>query len=48
MAEAKRLKMWHQGHLQWHHLPIKFYENPQIGSKVISGGHTDIHTQTGW
>jgi hypothetical protein len=33
--------MWHQGPLQWHHLPTKLHENPPIGSKVISGGHTD-------
>jgi hypothetical protein len=45
MAEATRLKMWHQGHLQCHHLPTKFHENSHIGSKVISGTHT--HTQAG-
>jgi hypothetical protein len=39
MAEATRLKMWHQGQLQWHHLRTKFHENPPIGSKVISGEH---------
>jgi hypothetical protein len=41
MAEATRLKMWHPGHLQWHHPSTKFHENPPIGSEVISGGHTD-------
>jgi uncharacterized protein YneF (UPF0154 family) len=44
MAEVTRLEMWPRGHLQWHHLPTKFHENPPIGSKVISGKHT----QTGW
>jgi hypothetical protein len=41
--------MWHQGHHQWHHLPTKFNENPPLGSKIISGGHTDrqIYGQTG-
>jgi hypothetical protein len=44
MAEATRLKeMWLHGHLQWHHLPTKFHENPPIDSKVISGEHTDRH-----
>jgi hypothetical protein len=38
-------KMWHRGHLQCHHLPTKFHENPPIGSEVISGG---THRQTGW
>jgi hypothetical protein len=33
--------MWHRGHLQWHHLPTKYHENPQIGSEVISGGYTE-------
>jgi hypothetical protein len=39
MAKATGLKMWHRGHLQWHHLPTKFDENPPIGSKVIIGGY---------
>jgi hypothetical protein len=41
MAEATRLKKWHRGQLQWHHMPTKFHENSPIGSKVISGGHTE-------
>jgi hypothetical protein len=40
--EATRLNTWRRGHLQWYHLPTKFHENSPIGSKVISG----IHTQT--
>jgi hypothetical protein len=39
-------KMWHRSHLQLHHLPINFHENPPIGSKVISRKHTD--GQTAW
>jgi hypothetical protein len=41
MAEAMRLKVWYSGHLQWNQLPTKFHESPSIGSKVISGRHTD-------
>jgi hypothetical protein len=43
VAEAMGLKMCPRGHLQWHHLPTKFHENPLIGSKLTSG-HTHIHT----
>jgi hypothetical protein len=40
------LKIWdkkllHHGHLECQHLPTKFHEHPPIGSKVVSGGHTD-------
>jgi hypothetical protein len=40
--------MWLRGRLQWHHLPTKSHENPPVGSKVISGGHTGAraHTRT--
>jgi hypothetical protein len=41
MAEATRLKNVASGFIQWYHLSTKFHENPPIGSKVISGGHTD-------
>jgi hypothetical protein len=41
MAEAIRLKKCHRGHLEWQYPRTKFHENPLIGSKVISGGHTD-------
>jgi hypothetical protein len=30
-----------RGHLEGQYLSTKFHENPPIGSKVISGGHTD-------
>jgi hypothetical protein len=39
-------KLLYRGHLELHHLPTKFHENPSITSKVISGGHTDRHTHT--
>jgi hypothetical protein len=39
MAKATRLKTWLGGHLQQHHLPTKFNENPPIGSKFITRGH---------
>jgi hypothetical protein len=41
MVEDMGLKLLHRGHLEWQHLPTKFHEHPPIGSKVISGGHTD-------
>jgi hypothetical protein len=47
MAEATRLKIWHHGHHQWQHPSTKFHENPNIGSKVISGDtQTRAHTHT--
>jgi hypothetical protein len=30
-----------RGHLQWHDTSTEFHKNLPIGSKVISGGHTD-------
>jgi hypothetical protein len=44
MVEAMGLKIWHRGPLERHRLRIKFHENLPVGSKVISGGHT----QTDW
>jgi hypothetical protein len=46
MAEATGLKNMASRSFQWHQLPIKFHENPSIGSKVISGAK-DTHTQAG-
>jgi hypothetical protein len=50
MAKATRLKKCFRGQIEWQHLRTKFHENPLVGSKVISGGHTDrqadAHTQT--
>jgi hypothetical protein len=39
MVEATGLKISLHGHLERHHLPTKFHENPPIGSNVICGGH---------
>jgi hypothetical protein len=36
--EAMGLKVLHPGPLEWHYLCIKFHENLQNGSKVISEG----------
>jgi hypothetical protein len=47
MAEAKRLKMWLRGHLEWQHLFTKFHENPPISSEVIRGGHRQTDRQAG-
>jgi hypothetical protein len=44
MTEATRLKNVMLRFLEWQYLPTKFYENPLIGSKVISTGHTHTHT----
>jgi 5-methylcytosine-specific restriction endonuclease McrA len=41
MPEATRLENWRRDQLAWQYLSTKFHENPQIGSKVISGGHTE-------
>jgi hypothetical protein len=29
------IKVWHLGHLQWHHFTTKFHDNHQVGLKVI-------------
>jgi hypothetical protein len=42
----KFLKLFHQGPLEFYHLPTKFYENLSIDSEAISEGHTD--RQTDW
>jgi hypothetical protein len=35
IVDAVGLKLSHRGALQRHHLPTKFHENLQIGSRVI-------------
>jgi hypothetical protein len=37
----------HQGPLESNYLITEYHENVPSGSKVISGGHTDIQRQTG-
>jgi hypothetical protein len=47
MVEAMGLNITaslHQGPLECYHLPTKCHETIPRGSKVISGGHTDIQT----
>jgi hypothetical protein len=39
MVEAMGLKLWNEGHLQWHALSTEFHENLAIGS--MGEGHTD-------
>jgi hypothetical protein len=43
MVEAKRLKIWCQGHLQWHDVPTKFLKIHQLVQNLIGGG--DRHTE---
>jgi len=39
------LKVWHQGHLQWHELLPEFYENLPFGTEVgIKWDDTDGQT----
>jgi hypothetical protein len=40
MVKAKGLKHMASRHLEWHHLPTKFYEINQSVQKLL-GGHTD-------
>jgi hypothetical protein len=46
VVEGTGLKRTCRGHLQWHDLPTEFHKNLPIGSKVISGGHTQTDGQT--
>jgi hypothetical protein len=46
-------KISYRCRLEWHHLPTKFHENLQSGSKVICGLHTrhidrQTHRQAEW
>jgi hypothetical protein len=42
MVTAMTLKLWCQGHLQWHNLPTEFHKNLPIGSQVDGRDkHTD-------
>jgi hypothetical protein len=42
MVKTTGLKATRSGHLQRHHLLLKFHENQPIGCKVIGEGGTDI------
>jgi hypothetical protein len=44
MVEATGLKVWLGGHLQWHDLPIEFYEHILISSKLL--GDTQVNKRT--
>jgi hypothetical protein len=37
-------KSWRRGHLKWHDLLAEYHEDIPVGSKVISGWHTDRQT----
>jgi hypothetical protein len=41
MVVAVELKIWCQGHLQWHDLPAANCENLPVTPKVISGDNID-------
>jgi hypothetical protein len=45
MVEAMGLKIIaSRSPFEWHYLRTKFHENLPSGSKVITGGHTDRHS----
>jgi hypothetical protein len=45
MVKVMVLKVWHQGHLQWHELLPEFYENLPFGTEVgIKWDDTDGQT----
>jgi hypothetical protein len=48
MFEDKGLKIIASRSFIWHYLPTKYHKNLPSGSKLISGGETDTHTQTDW
>jgi hypothetical protein len=44
MVQTTALKLWRQGHLQWHDLLTELDKNLPVGSKLDRGENT----QTGW